>query len=528
MVPVLLGATVAGAGAPPRPTEATVGVNLGVSGDPLNIFSNVAVALDRRAPQSLVAAANHVNGDAQALFTSSDGGATWSRASMALGSALFHSDPGVAWDSGSVVYASAVGCNPTTCELQVVSSVDRGGTWSDPPTVVHAAPGIDQALIAADDSTSSPCRDTVCTAWNDVRGASTIDLHVTCSDGAVPPWRDTVIKTGSLYGATPSFGPGGELLVSWQNLEAPSIEVARSTDCGRTFSAPTTISGVGAALDLGIPAMCSRRALIYPTMEVDRSPGPRRGFIYTAWADSAPGAICPWNRCEPTCSSDVRFARSEDGGATWSAPTLVHSNGPGVDQFNPWLAVDDFDGAIHVVWYDTRDDPSRLRTHVYYRRSTDGGLTWDPEIRVTTAPTDETEPGADPLYQYGDHNGLAVFQCRAHPMWTDRRDGGGEQIYTARITTDNPPNDIGNTLRLVRGAGTEVLASWGDLGATEIDYRVYRGRGPDFAVNPPVLAGRSGGPDAVTWMDQFSPLAPGAWMYKVRALGPCGLELATW
>jgi hypothetical protein len=100
------------------------------------------------------------------------------------------------------------------------------------------------------------------------------------------------------------------------------------------------------------------------------------------------------------------------------------------------LDVDPDNGAIHVIFYDTRDDPDRKKTHVYYIRSDDGGNTWKDETRVTTASTDETGIPADLGNQYGDYNGLVAYRTVAHPVWTDRRagvPGNKEQIFTAKI-----------------------------------------------------------------------------------------------
>jgi hypothetical protein len=132
-------------------------------------------------------------------------------------------------------------------------------------------------------------------------------------------------------------------------------------------------------------------------------------------------------------NSNIWFARSTDGGSTWSAPVMVNSNLALVDHFNQWMTVDDSDGTIHVSWYDTRNDPNRQKTDIYYTKSTDGGMTFLPEVRVTSAMSDETTAGASPD-QYGDYGGLAARNGNAYPFWADRRVQAPEQIYTAEIT----------------------------------------------------------------------------------------------
>ena len=56
----------------------------------------------------------------------------------------------------------------------------------------------------------------------------------------------------------------------------------------------------------------------------------------------------------------------------------------------------------------------RTLTDVWYRRSVDGGLSWEPELKVTSASTDETDADAS-RNQYGQYNGLAVHGCGVWP-----------------------------------------------------------------------------------------------------------------
>jgi hypothetical protein len=120
---------------------------------------------------------------------------------------------------------------------------------------------------------------------------------------------------------------------------------------------------------------------------------------------------------------------------TWAAPRVVHTDPPSTDQFNPWMDVDPEDGTLHVMFYDTRGDPNRRMTNVYYVSSKDGGTTWAGESKVSSEMTDETASDAE-FNQYGDYSGLAAFRNVAFPVWTDRRGTNStlkEQIFTARV-----------------------------------------------------------------------------------------------
>jgi Neuraminidase (sialidase) len=78
------------------------------------------------------------------------------------------------------------------------------------------------------------------------------------------------------------------------------------------------------------------------------------------------------------------YRRSLDDGATWqSAVRLISAAQAGTD---PAIATDRQD-AVHVVWEDARDGGN---TEIYYKRSTDGGATWDADTRLTT-----TDPNSE-------------------------------------------------------------------------------------------------------------------------------------
>ena len=79
---------------------------------------------------------------------------------------------------------------------------------------------------------------------------------------------------------------------------------------------------------------------------------------------------------------DVHIVRSDDGGATWSEPTVVNASATAGWQWFSTLDVAP-DGRLDAVWYDSphADDPGRTR--VVYASSGDGGATWSGPIAVT-------------------------------------------------------------------------------------------------------------------------------------------------
>jgi hypothetical protein len=84
--------------------------------------------------------------------------------------------------------------------------------------------------------------------------------------------------------------------------------------------------------------------------------------------------------------SDVMFTRSTDGGLTFSAPQRI-TDDP-INQ-NKWhwfgtLAVAP-NGRIDSVWLDTRNAANNTDSQLFYSWSTDGGVTWAPNVAVSNS-----------------------------------------------------------------------------------------------------------------------------------------------
>jgi hypothetical protein len=73
------------------------------------------------------------------------------------------------------------------------------------------------------------------------------------------------------------------------------------------------------------------------------------------------------------------------------------------------------------VWEDYRDG-----SEIYYKYSSDGGLNWVEDIRLTDA-------GSFSMYP-----SVSVSDSVVHVLWEDFRDGAGAEIYYKRNPTGNP------------------------------------------------------------------------------------------
>ena len=431
----------------------SVGPNVDVSNEP-GPQSETSIAINPSDQSHIVSGSNEIFRLPMRGYFSSDGGSTWGGVDLPLPPPLvtngtdFGSDPAVAWDTrGNVFYAyivvffsrgfpNGVAINGT--EMAVARSSDGGRTWKS--TFFAFEPGQtkfdDKPYIAVDDNTSSPHRDTIYVAWDrfdgsassfngvlvshSTNGGKTFSAPVFASSTAPGPKGD--------IGADPFVAPDGTLQVAWHDVQNNAIVEASSADGGNSFGPTHTVAPTEVAFDIAIPAMATRRALVYPACGADISTGPNRGTLYCSWMDQT-----------PSNGTDVFVSRSTSNGASWSPPLRVNDDPAGVanDQFNQWLAVDPSDGSVNLSWNDTRNDPAHLSTDIFYARSTDGGLSFAKNVQVTTAPTNETCCGADLGNQYGDYEGIAAMDGSIHPVWTDRRAAVAsldEEVFTATIT----------------------------------------------------------------------------------------------
>jgi len=82
--------------------------------------------------------------------------------------------------------------------------------------------------------------------------------------------------------------------------------------------------------------------------------------------------------------ADVMFARSTNGGQTFSAPIRINDD---ISNANKWhwfgtMAVAP-NGRIDVVWLDTRNAANHTDSQLFYSYSMDGGMTWSANIAVS-------------------------------------------------------------------------------------------------------------------------------------------------
>ncbi len=240
----------------------------------------------------------------------------------------------------------------TDHDIYFARSTDGGATWSDPNIRAdEGAPG----------HQGSPCLKVdrngyVYLTWSDMRSGDNDVYFAKSLDGGFT-WTSPNIKVNDQAGGDQgaschSLDSNGHIYAAWTDRRFPGdsdVYFAKSTDGGSVWTDPNieiTDSQSWAALHVSL----------------DLDP---QGSIYVVWGD------------QRNLNFDIFFAKSVDGGATWTDPNIRVSPSISDDQERPDIAVDTA-GNAYVLY----DDNSGYRPPICFTKSTDGGSTWTEPVRV--------------------------------------------------------------------------------------------------------------------------------------------------
>jgi hypothetical protein len=170
---------------------------------------------------------------------------------------------------------------------------------------------------------------------------------------------------------------------------------------------------------------------------VDRSGTATNNYVYVL------ASVEPFSA---TNGTDVMFARSTDGGATFSAPHRI--NDDPINQ-NKWhffgtLSVAP-NGRIDVVWLDTRNAANNTDSQLFYSFSTDGGATWAPNVQVSN--TFNPQAGFPNNQKIGDYITIVSDNTGGNVAYAATFNenpsavGGHEQdVYYVRVSPTGGPS----------------------------------------------------------------------------------------
>jgi hypothetical protein len=386
-----------------------------------------SVAADPTNAGVLLAASMDDLADAR-VYVSTDRGASWTSrpAPPAERGACGLSHPAVAVGPGGLqVYASLVTdtCQPPDPWLYVATRRGTAGAWTFRRVGATRRFAYDQRPSVAVDG-----RGTIYVAWPRLLGEFTsrqVLLLSRSTDGGrtwSAPRR--IGRYSGAYGVDLAAADDGVLYLAVSDGRRRRVDLLRSGDGGATWSAARRVGGLVERYVVGCgagaaPIAAQPQRCISVTPRIALAPK-RVAVVYSdAGADGRQAVFF---------STADRALRSVTG------PRRISGATGKTDQFLPTVAYDRSTGDLWICYYDTRGDSTRKHAWYTCTLSRDDGRTWMRPLHAASAKSDETVTGADAL-GYGDVEGLVAAGGVAHPVWTDDRDSlnTAEEIYTAAI-----------------------------------------------------------------------------------------------
>jgi hypothetical protein len=126
-----------------------------------------------------------------------------------------------------------------------------------------------------------------------------------------------------------------------------------------------------------------------------------------------------------TSDTDVWISKSTDGGTTWSPEVRVNDDAPGSQNYLSWMTIDQSTGFIYVLFYDRRNYNDN-NTDVYMAYSTDGGETFT-NVLISETPFTPLDTEF-----FGDYLNITAHNGAVRPIWA-RMDNANTSIWTAIV-----------------------------------------------------------------------------------------------
>ena len=270
---------------------------------------------------------------------------------------------------------------PGNWEIYFRKSIDGGSTWQTRQRITRTAGESRRPAIALD-------RGTIYVVWQDDTPGN-YEIYFRKSTDGGSTWQTMQrLTTNAGNSELPSIAVfGSDIYVTWDDNTPGNYDIyfLKSTDGGATWQTAKRITTN--ADDSGSSAIV-----------VDGS------YVFMAWASKISDTNC-----------EIYFKKSIDGGATWQATQRL-TNNAGVSM-DP--AVAERGDNVYVAWQDTT--PGNY--DIYFRKSTDGGATWNASKKLTA--------------NAGNSRNLdmAVYDANICVAWDDSTPGN-EEIYLKK-STDN-------------------------------------------------------------------------------------------
>jgi len=332
----------------------------------------------------------------------------------------------------------------------------------------------DKEMMAVDNALTSPYYGRLYVVWKDFYYASPpqpLMSRYGVDDGAggftwstpivlSTHWCATCTPPRYVYeecqqGAWPAVGPNGELYVAHVEWPDPDgdpgslsdcsifadrirIRVNLSTDGGNSFSelpSPMSLASNN-PYDHECPSTIATLPVLNGDMRILASPQitvGANGDLHAVYSYDPDGRADAGGGPDVI---DVFYRRLPYGPnpalRQWEPEVRLSTDTTATDQYYPTISASPANAAdanvVVAAWYDRRHDPvSNLSFDYYVRISFDGGVTWRPEMRLTTQTSPLwLDPDAVATCYHGDYDqqlqvAVGLDDRKVHLFWSDDR-----------------------------------------------------------------------------------------------------------
>jgi hypothetical protein len=312
-------------------------------------------------------------------------------------------------------------------------SSDGGASWGTDTRLTNDPGDSEYPTVAAAGSL-------VVVVWHDNRDNNPEIYCKRSTDGGAT-WSTDLRLTNNVAASNfPGVTVSGSTVhVVWMDFRDNNTEIyyKNSNDAGLTWGPDTRLTNSAAVSQY--PVIASSGA-----------------SVHIAWFDGRDG------------NYEIYYKHTSDGGANWTSDTRLTFNS--ADSWFPTISVSG--SAVHIAWYDLRD----VNQEIYYKRSTDDGATWGSDVRLTSnsqnsghASTAASGTGIHVVYENNQNTNIQIYYKRStdggttweapirlintiyssgrpsvavsgqvvHSVWYDSRNGS-EEIYYKRNPQGNP------------------------------------------------------------------------------------------
>jgi len=305
------------------------------------------------------------------------------------------------------------GANSLPNQPIVLVSGDGGKTFGEPVNLadgVFADAGLRQAAIK---STTTIPNTTTTSTTTPPAGSRAATPDQAANFGGFGPSM-TIDAKGVVYAIWPTTTsnvtprPSGALMVS------------KSTDKGRTWTT-SPITPFDPKVGSFVTAVWSAEG------------GPQ-GTLHAVSDGTEDPAV--------SGNTDIYYYKSTDGGKSWSDRKNVTDDDRSqlFTQVYPNIAVAP-DGRIDIAFFDTRSDPGTRANDVYYTSSSDNGVSWSKNVRITDRSIDRRIGVFANNADVNAPPGLAATTNFSLVAWDDTRNGDAvgqaQDIYAADVQYRN-------------------------------------------------------------------------------------------